>query len=607
VRPDLAPQIQMLEVRPDIVAEMILRNRKTQVTDAEGRLLFRGHEVHRLAVPPSQATTRFQGMLANYLQRGYRAAGSAGAAGRAIGFVMVTYRKLASSSLAAIEAALSRRLARLEGDLATRMEPARWEEDDLLDGGDDQDNLAEAGPTSGTQFFAYEIETLRGLLESVAAARAADAKLAVFLDQVVAPLVVQQKKLLVFTEYRATQDYLAQTLERRFAGASVAMIHGGMTLEAKRAAIDAFNESAQFMVSTEAGGEGINLHQFCHVMVNYDLPWNPARVVQRIGRLYRYGQVEKVLVFNLHAEDTFDNWAIGTIIDRVVSIARAMAPVSDDYHERLQSEIVGELLEQLDVGAVLAAAAGADRERTKEEIEAALQRAQQAREMQEEIFSHIDGFDPDMLAGTLNMTTEHAGLFLEAMLPQLDIAVSARLHGGKVLEIRLPDSWRGRYAEFGQRQVLRITTDRRLAQRFSGISLLDFESEFFRAVIERAKRPEFGGTYAAFALPAKHGAVAAFQLRWQSDQGRSIMDEFVPLACDEGGSPVPEREIVARLFAEAPVQVVPPDAAKSDRAEALNALTARAEARLASASTRFKHPNNMVLLQAADMQRAAAP
>ena len=104
-------------------------------------------------------------------------------------------------------------------------------------------------------------------------------------------LVAEGKKLLVFTEYRATQSYLKDSLQHRFFDTNeVLLINGSMNLDQKLATIEAFNEGpARFLISTEAGGEGLNLHRACHVMVNYDLPWNPARLVQRIGRLYRYG------------------------------------------------------------------------------------------------------------------------------------------------------------------------------------------------------------------------------------------------------------------------------------------------------------------------------
>jgi SNF2 family DNA or RNA helicase len=98
-----------------------------------------------------------------------------------------------------------------------------------------------------------------------------------------------------------------------------------------REAIDAFNQQVPFLISTEAGGEGINLHRACHVMVNYDLPWNPSRLVQRIGRLYRYGQENRVIVFNLHAEDNFDNSALSLMYQRVEQIVSDMAQVGVEF------------------------------------------------------------------------------------------------------------------------------------------------------------------------------------------------------------------------------------------------------------------------------------
>jgi len=86
----------------------------------------------------------------------------------------------------------------------------------------------------------------------------------------------------------------------------VDLIHGSQSQAERGEAIRHFEDEGQFLVSTEAGGEGINLHRRCHVMVHFDLPWNPMRLVQRIGRLYRYGQERRVIVFNIHAPQTLD-------------------------------------------------------------------------------------------------------------------------------------------------------------------------------------------------------------------------------------------------------------------------------------------------------------
>jgi len=177
--------------------------------------------------------------------------------------------------------------------------------------------------TSAEEFFAFEKDLIEQLLTRAAVIRRNDEKLRMFLDDVIEPLIAQRKKLLIFTEYRATQTYLEKALVERFPeSGGIALINGSMNLDEKLLNIEAFNNRAQFLISTEAGGEGINLHHSCHVMANYDLPWNPARLVQRIGRVYRYGQRATVVVFNLHARDSFDNYAIDLMLQRVMQIVR---------------------------------------------------------------------------------------------------------------------------------------------------------------------------------------------------------------------------------------------------------------------------------------------
>lgn len=116
------------------------------------------------------------------------------------------------------------------------------------------------------------------------------------------------EKLLIFTESRETLEYLVEKL--RGWGYSVVSLHGGMDLDARIRAEHEFRERAQVMVSTEAGGEGINL-QFCSLMVNYDIPWNPNRLEQRMGRVHRYGQTKEVHIYNLVALDTREGKVLG--------------------------------------------------------------------------------------------------------------------------------------------------------------------------------------------------------------------------------------------------------------------------------------------------------
>ena len=110
-------------------------------------------------------------------------------------------------------------------------------------------------------------------------------------------------KMVIFTQFRATQELLEQRL--RAAGHGVAVFHGGLSRLGKEAAIDQFRGSARLLLCTEAGSEGRNL-QFAHAVCNFDLPWNPMKIEQRIGRLSRIGQTHDVFVFNLVAADTVE-------------------------------------------------------------------------------------------------------------------------------------------------------------------------------------------------------------------------------------------------------------------------------------------------------------
>ncbi len=129
------------------------------------------------------------------------------------------------------------------------------------------------------------------------------------------------EKILVFTESKDTLEYLVSKIKSW--GYSVNFIHGGMTLEDRIKAEKVFKNETQIMVATEAAGEGINL-QFCHIMINYDIPWNPNRLEQRMGRIHRYGQQKDVYMFNLVAEDTREGEVLSKILDKLEEIRNAI-------------------------------------------------------------------------------------------------------------------------------------------------------------------------------------------------------------------------------------------------------------------------------------------
>lgn len=121
-------------------------------------------------------------------------------------------------------------------------------------------------------------------------------------------------KLIVFTEYRATQDFLLYMLKRN--GIAAVPFRGGFKRGKKDWMKDLFEHRAQVLVATEAGGEGINL-QFCNQVINFDLPWNPMRVEQRIGRVHRLGQTRPVYIYNLATKETIEEHIVHLLQEKI--------------------------------------------------------------------------------------------------------------------------------------------------------------------------------------------------------------------------------------------------------------------------------------------------
>lgn len=121
----------------------------------------------------------------------------------------------------------------------------------------------------------------------------------------------RNEKLVIFTEHKDTLDYLHKRLQNN--GYSVVTIHGGKSVDERRASQIDFARDAQILIATDAAGEGINL-QFCRLLINWDIPWNPNRLEQRMGRIHRYGQQQNVMVFNLVAQNTRE----GSVLERLL-------------------------------------------------------------------------------------------------------------------------------------------------------------------------------------------------------------------------------------------------------------------------------------------------
>ena len=307
------------------------------------------------------------------------------------------------------------------------------------------------------------------------------------------------------------------------------------------------------------------------------------------------------MVVNLHAQDSFDNQAISLMMDRVMRIAEDMAPVGEEYRGELQAEVLGEVLERLDMAEILRSATSMHIGRTEAEIERAIARAREARELQDEIFSHAFKYDREALRGTLGFTMRHVDMFIRAMLPYVGATIEAELYEGRVLEVRLREEDRGVFPEFGQRTVVRVTMERALVDRVKDVVLLDFGSAFFSYLVAEAKSHEFDGMYASVGSGVgERGVLAVFKLRWQNDQGDAVAEELVALFGDGEGGVTVNPAFLTKWLESKGVSAGVPSGNREQRREDFGALEREAQELLGAESTRFKHPNGVVQLAAAD-------
>ena len=361
---------------------LMIRNNKQNVTDLQGERLFQPVSVHNLLYSHTPAEGEFHKKLREFIVTGRAYAGDMKSGQqRSVMLVLIAMQKLAASSIAAIRRALANRLERLRE--ASRQETSRqrkmseaWAELELLSQ-DDSPEMADRRTQleerigelmEGVQLNPDEIPAVEELLE-LASAVEVESRVEAIIDLM--RIFEPGRKVLLFTEYKATQALVVNALRREFGQDQALFINGdarlsglmdanGRSTTVSMARTDAareFNEgSPRFLVSTEAAGEGIDLQHQCHTLIHVDLPWNPMRLHQRVGRVNRFGQKEAVEVYLVRNPATVEARIWSKLEEKLNRIALAfegaMADPEDirslvlgalpgNFQERLTSEALG--------------------------------------------------------------------------------------------------------------------------------------------------------------------------------------------------------------------------------------------------------------------------
>jgi superfamily II DNA or RNA helicase len=375
IDPDLFPEPTRVgaragEIRRDILSlgencPWALRRLKEDLRDIDGQRLFPDRHAHTVTFRLNHEEFDLYKAVTAYINEFLPQA--SGRKKQSVALARTVLQRRLASSTQAIAESIRRRFEKQEEllDELESLSPAQRAkrlaqiQGRLIDAEQDEDDLDDAERDLLTDEFTTAIEldqlraeiaALRDLLAQARRVRdhATDSKLTALRDCLAKAEFNELKdgrgRLLIFTEHRDTLTHLLDHLARW--GYSTCQIHGGMNPHERRRAQEEFRTSKQICVATEAAGEGINL-QFCRLMINYDLPWNPTRLEQRLGRIHRIGQERDVHAFNFVASESEEGQPIieGRILERLL---QKMDQMRNALADRV-FDVIGEVLSLNDV------------------------------------------------------------------------------------------------------------------------------------------------------------------------------------------------------------------------------------------------------------------
>ena len=565
---------------------VVYRRTKADACTPDGAPLFARRWVHTESFTMKDEERAFYAALREYLQEGFALAKRRGNQGRALGFVMTIFQKIAASSFAAVRRTLRRRLMMLTlheaiiADQALDIDARDRLHNEVRDLIHDENGIPRDDAVSRGRVDAIladlkvrQLKRLKedelatasdaGAGEHAAAAGEDAAAMAVSLALPEERLRIRDllahfpdtretkiekllralgslweqnpaEKVVVFATYLGTVDLIGREIERAYPGQGVVVLRGG-DHGAKLAAERRFKkpDGPRVLVCTAAGREGINL-QAARILFNFDLPWNPMDVEQRIGRIHRYGQTHTAQVYNLVLSDTIEGRIFLLLTDKLEEIASTLGKVDErgNVAEDFHTQILGQLSERLTYDTLYREAlSDPELRRTKEEVEAAMSNATEARKVVFKLFQDLDRFSLDDYQPLADVSAGFGRIvrFLDAALRE----DGQRMHHIDERTFAIPS------ADGDSEQ--RFTTDRGVARAQEGIELIGLDHPL---VVDALKRwqdlePEMLGV----AVDGDDGPAAVSWWLVRSIGENSQQHTFVrPLAVNADGARVPKLE-----------------------------------------------------------------
>jgi hypothetical protein len=589
---------------------VVFRRTKADACRPDGSPLFARRWVHTESFLMGEEERRFYTELRIYLEDGFALAKRQGNEGRALGFVMAVFQKIAASSFAAVRRTLRRRMLMLTvhqailrdqeldidgreqlyaearaliheeyglgGDPISRSEADRVLADlklklvkkldaEALDGEDSR--TGETGAAEEEDLAASVVTTAlpeeRSRIQHLLACFPKERETKVeMLLRALGALWRQnpQEKVVIFATYLGTVELLGAEIEAIYPGQGVVVLKGG-DHAAKVAAERRFRmkDGPRVLVCTAAGREGINL-QFARILFNFDLPWNPMDVEQRIGRIHRYGQNHTAQVYNLVLSDTIEGRIFLLLNDKLLEIGRALGKVDEHGHvaEDLRSQILGQLSERLSYERLYQEAlSDPELRRTRVEVEAALANASEARKVVFELFQDLEGFSLEDYKPFSDVSEP-----MQRLVHFLQVAAQER-NWKLVQEDPTTFALQNRTGAL----EARFTTDRDTALEREDLDLLGLDHSLIAQLLREWQQlaPEQLGV-AVRSWNAQSGVLTYWMVEVHGTRGetRALV---LPLACDADGSRMPTLERTRNSFLSA--EITPPILTPDERLRVL--------------------------------------
>lgn len=319
------------------VAPYVIRTEKRNAINNNGDKLFKNRKTKIISLHWDERHSmqrKLYEMVTEYVSKNYNNAMRNRGKSMWLVFLLIMFQRLVTSSTSAVRQSLEKRVAVLEEQefKYRSMTKEEFAEMDL------EENLEDAISAISLD-IKEEIAQLTTIIEVAKQAefQYSDVKVEPLLE-LVDDLYAEDRhrKIIIFTEFVATQNYLKDLLTVR--GYSISMLNGSMSIDERNTVLAEFKSKTDILISTDAGGEGLNL-QFSNCVINFDLPWNPMKIEQRIGRVDRIGQQHDVIVFNFVLADTVENRVRDVLEEKLDVVLKELGV--DKYSDVLDGEAAG--------------------------------------------------------------------------------------------------------------------------------------------------------------------------------------------------------------------------------------------------------------------------